>query len=321
LTEEIAHIQPTPVTVKPESVLSIQSLKKRFGPTVALDGVDLEVGQGDIFGFLGRNGAGKSTTIKIVAGLVTPDEGQVRMLDSDRTGSLPATRRYVGFLIENPAFYPYLDAVENLSCHAMLHGGLDEGFLDQVHASLKWVGLEEAAHRKVGGYSTGMRQRLGLAQAFLGRPKLMVLDEPLNGLDPEGILHIRTLIREWADQRGTTFFISSHILAEVEQLCTRVGFVARGRIVAEGTLDELGATGWISLRTSRPEAALRLVAERWPEVQARKSSEGHLSMKLAENEIPVLVRELVEQGFDVFEVGRRPRSLEEIFMELTGGQA
>jgi ABC-2 type transport system ATP-binding protein len=318
LTEEIAHIQSTAHPSSKESILSIQGLRKRFGPTKALDGLDLEVKRGDIYGFLGRNGAGKSTCIKIVAGLVKADEGRVRLLDSEPGLSTSAARRRVGFLIENPAFYPYLDAVENLGCHAMLHGDLDECFPDQVRESLEWVGLADAAHRKVGGYSTGMRQRLGLAQAFLGRPRFMVLDEPLNGLDPEGILHIRTLIQERARTQGTTFFISSHILAEVEQLCTRVGFVDRGRIKAQGTLEELGATGWITLRVSRPGEAFALASEKWPESLARLGSDGRIVMKLDEARIPNLIRTLVEAGFDIFEAGPRSRSLEEIFMELTG---
>jgi ABC-2 type transport system ATP-binding protein len=160
-----------------------------------------------------------------------------------------------------------------------------------------------------------MRQRLGIAQAFLGDPELLVLDEPMNGLDPGGILQIREMIREHAAQRGTTFFISSHILAEMELLCTRVGFVDEGRTVAQGTLEELGAAGRLHLRLSDPASAKDLLLKRWPD--AALMSDG-IALQAGEEDVPDLVRMLVEQGHDLYEITRRARSLEEIFMELTG---
>jgi ABC-2 type transport system ATP-binding protein len=244
----------------------------------------------------------------------------VNLLGAVRPASDHGLRKRVGFLIETPSFLPHLNAVENLRCHWLLQGRGMSGGRSEIMECLEMVGLKAAAHRPVKGYSTGMNQRLGLAQAFLGDPELIVLDEPLSGLDPEGILHIRELIRDWARRRGTTFFISSHILAEVEQLCTRVGFVAHGRTVAEGSLDELGATGWVGIRVSDPARAAAIIKEKWPGAAPEPGREGILSLRLDEALIPELVRLLVAEKLDVHHAGRKPKSLEEVFMELTGGR-
>lgn len=297
-----------------ETALSLSGLKKRYGSAVALDGVSLEVRRGDLYGFLGRNGAGKSTTIKVLAGLVRPDSGEVSMFEGADPSIDHHARKKMGFLIENPCFHPHLNAEENLFCHWLLLGGEKKQGKAEIRRYLEDVGLEGAAQRKVGGYSTGMRQRLGIAQAFLGDPEVIVLDEPMNGLDPEGIIHIREMIRARAAEQGTTFFISSHILAEVELLCTRVGFVDEGKTVAQGTLEELGSTGRLHVKVSDPAAALDAVSSRWPD--AELLSKG-ITVNVEDADVPALVRLLVEKGHDLFEITRRARSLEEIFMELT----
>lgn len=298
-------------------MLRVHDLKKRFGASVALSGVDLGVRAGDIYGFLGRNGAGKSTTIKIVAGLVRADEGRVEYFGTPLSQPRDDVLSRIGFLIENPAFHPGLNAIENLYCHQILRGLPKRKAMEEIEFNIDRVGLMNAAHRKVGGYSTGMRQRLGLAQAFLGDPELIVLDEPLNGLDPEGIYQMRKLILDVAAEQGTTFFVSSHILVEVEQMCSRLGIVSKGRVVAEGTLDELGATGRVLLRVNRPDEALKVIEKQWPDSDARSIEENRISIRMKEDKLPELVRHLVEQEFDLFEVTPKPRSLEEIFMSLT----
>ncbi|MFH2001505.1 MAG: ABC transporter ATP-binding protein [Planctomycetota bacterium] len=303
------------------TLLSVKDLKKQYGRAMALAGVSLQVHAGDIYGFLGRNGAGKSTTIKILAGLVRPDQGEVSFFGSASAHPDHMIRKRVGFLIENPSFLPTLNAVENLCCHQILRGRSGPHALQEVRQILERVGLSDVAHRKVGGYSTGMRQRLGLAQAFLGMPEIVVLDEPLNGLDPEGIYSMRKMILEMAAERGTTFFISSHILAEVEQMCNRLGFVAHGKVVAEGSLDELGATGWLLIRVAQHIEALQTIGMQWPQSEPHLTEDRRIALRLDDNKHPELIRFLVAKGYDLYEVMRKPRSLEETFMTLTTDRA
>jgi len=299
-------------------VLSVSGLKKSYGTAAALSNVDISVRKGEIFGFLGKNGAGKSTTIKILAGLVKPDQGEVTILGRSGAQMGCAMRAKIGFLIENPCFQKKLNAVDNLICHALLQqrkGKIQRSMIDEM---IDMVGLKDSANRAVGGYSTGMRQRLGLAQAFMGNPEFIILDEPLNGLDPEGILHVREMIKSWAVSKGVTFLISSHILAEVEQLCDCVGFIKSGRTVAQGRLDDLGATGWVRLIISDPTTATNLISEKWPDIEFKPKNEDILDFRMDEKLIPQLVRLLSSENLDIYSVSRRPRSLEEIFIEQTG---
>jgi len=295
----------------------VTALKKRFGRSVALTGINLCVNAGDIYGFLGRNGAGKSTTIKILAGLVKADQGEIAYFGTPLSHPDASVQSKIGFLIENPAFYPNLNALENLFCHQILRGAGRQQAVKEIEFNLERVGLSSVAQRKVGGYSTGMRQRLGLAQAFLGDPEVVVLDEPLNGLDPEGIFQMRKMILDVAAERGTTFFVSSHILAEVEQMCNRLGIVAKGKVVAEGNLEELGATGRVLLRVCQPREALKTVIAQYPASDARLIEENRISLRMAEDQLPDLIRHLVAEDFDLYEVTPKPRSLEEVFMALT----
>src|SRR5205823_2871517 len=201
--------------------------------------VDLTVERGDVYGFLGPNGAGKTTTLRILLGLIHQDEGEARLFGRDPQHDLPAALDGVAGFVETPHFYPYLSGRTNLELLAAFDGG--EAATRVAHV-LETVGLQGRAHDKVGGYSQGMRQRLGLAASLLRDPKLLILDEPTNGLDPGGIRDMRDLIKELAE-RGMTIFLSSHLLAEVEELCTRVSVIRAGGIVYEGSLADLHAEG------------------------------------------------------------------------------
>ena len=216
-------------------VISCKRLTKRFGSVVAVSGLDLGVSAGQVYGFLGPNGAGKTTTIRMLVGLVTPTEGQIRLLG--RLLPDPRAVAGTGSMIEEPAFYPWLTGRQNLQVMAAAGGGCAAAEFGRV---LGVTVLSEVAGRKVRTYSQGMRQRLGLAAAMLGRPPLLIIDEPTNGLDPAGIREIRSLLRDLAAD-GTTVFMSSHLLAEVEQVCDRVAVIVRGRIVEEGAPAGLGA--------------------------------------------------------------------------------
>lgn len=241
-------------------VISCERLTKRFGPVVAVSGLDLDVSAGQVYGFLGPNGAGKTTTIRMLVGLITPTEGKVRLLG--RLLPDPRVIAQTGSMIEEPAFYPWLTGWQNLQVIAAEGGGCPAAEFGRVLAA---TGLSEVAGRKVRAYSQGMRQRLGLAAAMLGRPPLLIIDEPTNGLDPAGIREIRGLLGDLAAD-GMTVFMSSHLLAEVEQVCDRVAVIVRGRIVEEGAPAELGAIRRrirVQVDAVDNEAAGRLLA-RWP---------------------------------------------------------
>jgi ABC-2 type transport system ATP-binding protein len=236
------------------AVIRTRGLVKRFGRLRAVDGIDLDVREGDVYGFLGANGSGKTTTVRMLLGLVLPTSGDVELLG----GAMPRAGRRVlprvGALIEGPAHYGHLSGPENLALlDAAGAGGAWRTRRRRVAEALEQVGLGGVGRRPVKAYSLGMRQRLGLAGALLRRPELLVLDEPTNGLDPQGISEIRTLLLE-LNRSGTTVFLSSHLLAEVEQLCSRVGVLDRGRLVLQDQLATLTApTGATVVHTPVPD--------------------------------------------------------------------
>ena len=232
--------------------LATQGLAKRYGSRVALDGLDLRVPEGVVYGFLGPNGAGKTTTMRILTGLIRPDAGQVELLGRP-FGRRDRRRLFdVGALIESPAFYPFLSGRENLRALAATGAPVPASRIDEL---LVLVNLRERAGDKVSGYSLGMKQRLGIAAALLSDPRLLLLDEPANGLDPAGIVGMRDTLRALA-AAGKTVFVSSHILSEVQQLVDVVGIIARGRLVREGRVEELlREAGSIRVRVAPDEVA------------------------------------------------------------------
>lgn len=256
MTTRVSY-RPTVVAV---NVIRCEGLTKTFGRVVAVDGLDLEVAAGQVYGLLGPNGAGKTTTIRMLLGLIAPSAGRAWVLDREVPD--PRIVAETGSMIEEPAFYPWLSGRANLRVLAKTRGGCPEGDLSGV---LEAVGLSEMAARKVKTYSQGMRQRLGLAAAMLGRPALLIVDEPTNSLDPAGIREIRGVLRDLAD-RGATVFLSSHLLAEVEQVCDRVAVFVRGRLVEEGPPATLGAARRhvrVEVAEADVDVAGRLLS-RWP---------------------------------------------------------
>jgi ABC-2 type transport system ATP-binding protein len=289
-------------------------LVKRYGETVALDGVDLTVHAADVYGFLGPNGAGKTTAMRILLGLMRPDEGAARLFGRDPQRELPEALDGVGGFVETPHFYPYLTGRRNLELFAAFDGG---GARDRIDELLELVDLRDRAGDRVGGYSQGMRQRLGLAASLLRSPRLLVLDEPTNGLDPAGIRDMRDLITRLAAE-GMTVFLSSHLLAEVEELCTRVAIINRGTIVYEGALADLHASAVprYRLRTTDAERA-RAVCVREPGVRELTVEGDELRFSADERTAIALSRALVEDGLGIAALVPEGATLESLFFRLT----
>jgi ABC-2 type transport system ATP-binding protein len=298
------------------SAIETIGLTRRFGKVTAVDNLDLMVRSGTIYGFLGPNGAGKTTTIRLLLGLIRPDAGAVRVFGMPLRTNRLAVLRKVGALVEAPALYPNLTGRENLRATQELVG-LPRSRIDE---SLRLVGLTRDADRLVGGYSLGMRQRLGLALALLGEPELLVLDEPTNGLDPAGIQEMRELIRGLPGQHGITVFLSSHLLGEVEQIARDVGIIGSGKLLFQGTLPELlGQHGErFLLDVDRPlDAATRLVGAGWSATIDSPVATA-LSVVLPNRASAAdVVALLVHAGIRVFQAHFEQRSLERLFLDLT----
>lgn len=240
----------------PATELSIETtgLSKRFGHQLAVDGVDLAVPKGSVFGFLGPNGSGKTTTIRLMLGLAAPTGGSVRLLGEEMPRQLHDVLPRVGALVEGPAFYPFLSGAANLHRFDAADPHVPAATRKaRVQSALEQVGLTHAADKKVRAYSLGMKQRLGIANALLAPRDLLILDEPTNGLDPQGTREVRSLVRSLAAD-GATVFVSSHLLAEVEQICTHAAIMSAGRLVAQGTLEELRQGGQARIRVLTPDA-------------------------------------------------------------------
>lgn len=295
--------------------IEIRGLVKRYGEITAVDGVDLTVDAGDVFGYLGPNGAGKTTSLRMMLGLIRPTSGSVRLFGRDPQLGVAALEGVAGF-VEAPAFYPYLSGRVNLELCAALDGSDARSRIEEV---LEIVELRDRAKDRVGGYSHGMRQRLGIAAALLRRPRLLLLDEPATGLDPAGMRDMRELIRDLAGQ-GMTVLLSSHLLAEVEELCNRVAIVQSGRVVYEGALAELrrqAGLGYL-LRTNDDSRA-RAVCEAQPGIDELREAAGPGLFFNARDEAAVgeLSLALAESGALVLELAPRRATLEELFFQLT----
>ena len=301
-----------------QTVIETKALCKQYGPHTAVDHVELHVPQGCVYGFIGPNGAGKSTTMKMLLGLIHPTAGRVRLLGQELTekSRLPLLRQ-TGSLIESPAGYLHLTAQENLEIVADLKGVPHKDIgrvLDIVH-------LTQDRNRRVGQYSLGMKQRLGIAMALLGSPKLLILDEPTNGLDPAGIQEMRALIRNMPAATGATVMISSHLLGEMEQMVEQVGIIDHGHILFEGPLTELQRhrRGNVTLRLLDPAKAAPIL--RANGLTAHSDSCVVTLPPLQDALLADLVQKLAACGAGVVELTPHTKTLEEIFLSLTSEEA
>lgn len=297
-----------------DMVIETSGLSRRFGDRLVVDSLSLQVPAGSVFGFLGPNGAGKTTTIRLLLGLLRAHGGDIRIFGEPITTQRLAVLSRIGALVEAPSLYPHLTGIENLR-HACLLKRVDPNDIDRV---LRIVNLSSDGGRPVKTYSLGMKQRLGLALALLGRPELIILDEPTNGLDPAGIQEMRHLLRDMPVSHGISVFLSSHLLAEVDQMASHIGIIAAGRLQFQGSPEELRARRQGSLRIGldRPEIAAELLRQQGWHAVAREQNLVELPAMDQDSTIRIN-RFLVERGFGVHLIAGHQPTLEEMFFDLT----
>lgn len=307
LTETDAPVEP---------VISCAGLTKRFRRVLAVDGLDLDVQPGEVFGFLGPNGAGKSTTLRMMVGLIRPSGGRIRVFGHDVWRDRCRALSRVGAMIEAPAFYKYISGRDNL--RLLANTGANRSS-KEIDAALDMVGLLGRGGDKVKAYSQGMRQRLGIALAIIGSPDLVLLDEPTNGLDPQGMREVRELVKSLARDQGMTVFLSSHLLNEVEQVCTRIAVINKGKVIEAGRVDELlGGAETYKVSVDYPDRAIRELAD-LKGVVPQPNGDGALTVRMNGTSSAELNKFLVERGIAVSELVACRRSLEELYLRLMDG--
>ncbi|MNO25687.1 putative ABC transporter ATP-binding protein YxlF [compost metagenome] len=311
-------------------VLSVDSVRKKIGRKWIIDDVTFDVREGEVFGFLGPNGAGKTTTIRMLVDLIRPSEGEITVCGYNVNRQPEKALQYVGSIVENPEVYTYLTGWENLQHFARMQPGVDKARIGEV---VDIVRLDHRIHDKVSTYSLGMRQRLGIAQALLGRPRLLILDEPTNGLDPKGIKELREFIRQLADG-GLAVFVSSHLLSEIQLLCDRVAIISKGRVLAVGGVEDLVAQSspyvlWELEPLSRAKNILGARSDislmELDEVTLDDSiiagmGANSLVTVMEEDLIPEIVAVLVTAEVEVRAVHKINPTLEQLFLKLTEGE-
>ncbi|WP_342430786.1 ABC transporter ATP-binding protein [Neobacillus sp. FSL H8-0543] len=299
-----------------KTTLSVHNLRKVIGRKEIIKGISFELKEGEVFGFLGPNGAGKTTTIRMLVGLIKPTSGTIHIGGSNIVSDFEGAMKNLGCIVENPELYPYLSGYDNLLHFSRMLEGVDEGRMNEV---TKLVGLTERIHDKVKTYSLGMRQRLGIAQALLGRPKVLILDEPTNGLDPAGIREMREFIRFLALDEGLSVLVSSHLLSEIQLLCDRVAIISRGEIIRTDSVDHLLSNRERVVWRFHPfEVGKKLLSS---VTAIEEKDDGAILTEFDEVKTPEWNKLLVNSGVSVTEMHRKLPVLEELFLELTGGDS
>lgn len=304
------------------AAIRTEGLTKRFGRQLAVSDVDLEVPAGSVYGFLGPNGSGKTTTIRMLLGLIRPAAGSAELLGQPIPAAARDVLPRVGALVEGPAFHPYLSGQQNLARLDAADAGVDRRTARaRIAAALDRVGLTKAAGKRYRSYSLGMRQRLGIAAALLQPRELLILDEPTNGLDPQGTREVRHLISDLAGD-GTTILVSSHLLGEVEQICSHVGVMNQGSLLMQGSTDELRSRSapTVRLRTADAEPAIEILSRLGVQdpVASRDGDQQLVVGLLGQAEVPAIVPALVAENVSVLGFTVAGSSLEDAFVQLTG---
>lgn len=299
--------------------LEIDQVEKTIRRNRIIKGISFSVQEGEVFGFLGPNGSGKTTTIRMMVGLIRPTAGRIRVCGYDIQKDHTEALAKVGSIVENPELYPFLTGIENLEHFARMIPGVTRKKIDEV---VRRVDLSARIDDRVKDYSLGMRQRLGIAQALLGDPKLLILDEPTNGLDPQGIRELRAFIRQLANE-GLSVFISSHMLSEIQLMCDRVAIINEGSIVRVGAVDELLTQDFrkiIWYANPCSEAKNLLMNSPFTKVREQETLDDGIVTEVAPEHIPQLTVALVRQGIEIYGIEWKRQSLEDLFLDMTEGE-
>ncbi|CAM4008992.1 ABC transporter ATP-binding protein [Mesobacillus zeae] len=300
------------------SLLQIRDLTKKIGNKVIVDQVTLNMDKGEILGLLGPNGAGKTSTIRMIVSLMSKSGGQVLINGTDAHANFEQTMKHVGVIVENPDFYKYLSGFDNLIHFSRMTPGVTEVRIQEVIAL---VGLEHSIGDKVGTYSLGMRQRLGLAIALVHKPSLLILDEPTNGLDPAGIRELRGHLTHLAQKEGVGILISSHLMSEMEIMCDRVAIMQKGKLINIYKISDMAADErtQVQFEVDRPDLAVQILQTLMSGDEIT-TDQRHIQVSITKAHIPEISRKLMEAGINVFGVHAVQKTLEDKFMEITGGE-
>lgn len=299
------------------TIFEAEGLTKQYGSANALQNINMQIKQGDIYGFVGENGAGKTTLMKIISGLVYPTKGTIQLMGKSSEKDIARVRKKMGVLIELPALYPHMNAEENLSFYCKIHGISDSNRIKDV---LNLVGLTDVENKNTSEYSLGMRQRLGLAISLLNEPEFLVLDEPINGLDPAGIVEMRKLLAKLAHESGVTILISSHILSELQLLATKFGFIHKGQFIKEVSVEELlqSAETQICIKTVEIEAAINVLKNDLNIHSITLSESGEILVPKDLTDLEQLMSTLIKQGIPLEGINLSTTNLEHYYMDLIG---
>lgn len=302
-----------------EAVLEVRNLVKYFGKRKIIDNVSFEVLPGEIFGFLGPNGAGKTTTIKMIMGFLSVDEGEILINGVTLRKDYEKAMSNIGGIVENPEMYKDLSGQINLEMYARLHDGVTK---ERIREVVELVGMQNRINDKVKKYSLGMKQRVGLAQSILHHPKILILDEPTNGLDPAGIKELRDIFKKLAHEEGVAVFVSSHLLSEMQLMCDRVGIISNGKLLGVKPIQQLmtDATGGVFYRfqTKQSGLAASVLTEAYAG-KIRGSTPEYIELEIEESDVPEVTRQLALNGVAIFGVNKFESSLEDAFISMTGG--
>ena len=300
-----------------KTVLELKNVSKSFGKRKVIDNLNLEVQEGEIYGFLGPNGSGKTTTIKMILKLISSDSGEIKVNGYDTTKEFEKAMECIGAIVENPDLYKYMSGIDNLRLHARIRN-IDEKRIEEV---LELVGLKEREKDKVGKYSLGMKQRLGLALTLLHKPKVLILDEPTNGLDPAGIKKLRDILKEISHQEGVAVFVSSHILSEMQLMCDKVAVLDNGKIVKVENITNIDDNGetieTVEIKANYLEKAQSIIKEEFK--IDTENEDDHINITLPADKLPQVIKELAVADVEIKAVIPREHSLEEIFFDATKG--
>jgi ABC-2 type transport system ATP-binding protein len=300
-------------------ILQIKNLTKRIGSKIIIDHLNFEVPRGEIFGFLGPNGAGKTTTIRMMVGLMSITEGEILIDGESINGNFNKAIVKVGAIVENPEMYKYLSGYKNLIHFARMVPGVTDERIQEV---IRLVGLENRIQDKVKTYSLGMRQRLGVAQALLHKPSLLILDEPTNGLDPAGIRELRDYLYMLTRKEGISVIVSSHLLSEMELMCDRVAIIQQGKLVEIQSIKEFMNEGMLNsvvFEVNNVDLSIHTLFD-YPSAQAKKTEDGFLECWLEREQIAVVTEHLIKGGIKIYGIRKNSPTLEDKFLKITGGE-